>query len=207
MRKTIIAAASIIALGLGTTAAVAQHGGHAGGSFGGGSFGGGHFGGASFGGGHFNGGMRMGPGPSAAAFGPARANFAASNNFAVGNRNFAAVNRGGANFAVNRFAVNRGARFGRFNTFGARTAFSANPAWRGNAFAWRGRNFAWRGRDFDRFHRRRFAFFPGFIGVGIYDYAGPSCYYDPDAPWTYSYYGYNNCYPYADYSYSYNWGW
>lgn len=182
MRKTLVAAASIIALSLGTTAAMAQHGGH-----GGGGMGGGHFSGGNFGGGHFNGGMRAGPG--AAAFGPARANFAAApNNFAVGNRNFAAVNRG---TSFGRFNS-------RFNRFGGPNTFVANRPFVGrSAFAWRG--------HFDRFHRRRFAFFPGF--VGIYDYAGSSCYYDPDAPWTYSYYGYNNCYPDTGYSYSYNWGW
>ena len=98
-------------------------------------------------------------------------------------------------FAANRPFVGRGAFARPGNAF----------AWRANA--WRGNALAWRGRGFDRFHHRRFAFFPAFVGFGgLYDYAGSSCYYDPNASWTYDYYGYDNCYPYSNSSYSYGWG-
>jgi hypothetical protein len=130
-------------------------------------------------GGHASGGggapIGAGPAPSA---GPARAGVtAAPNTFATGRANMRSNVQ--SNAAV-RAAPNTAA---------------ANPA-----FAGRNRAFAWRGdRDHDRFrHRRRFAFFPG---VGIYDYAGPNCYYDPNRPWTYY-----NCYP-NNSSPSYNWDW
>jgi hypothetical protein len=178
MRKTWMAATAAIALGLGTvgagmTAAMAQmHGGAGGHASGGGGIGGNA--GISGGGARIGAGAAPSTAGAARAAGPARAGVtAAPNTFATGRANVQ------SNAAV-RAAPNTAA---------------ANPA-----FAGRNRAFAWRGdRDHDRFrHRRRFAFFPG---VGIYDYAGPNCYYDPNRPWTYY-----NCYP-NNSSPSYNWNW
>ena len=175
MRKTLMAATAAIALGLGTVGAgmtAAMAQMH--GSAGGHASGGGSAGGGAIGG-HagVSGGASMGAGAAPSA-GPARAGVtAAPNTVATGRANVQ------SNAAV-RAAPNTAA---------------ANPA-----FAGRNRAFAWRGdRDHDRFrHHHRFAFFPG---VGIYDYAGPSCYYDPNRPWTYY-----NCYPNYS-SPSYNWDW
>jgi hypothetical protein len=165
--------AVVAAVALGASGtAMAAHAGGGGGHAGGG---GGHMGG-SFGGAHFGGGFgapHMGARVAPGGIGMTHPGFAA---------------------APNTFAAGRG-------NFAPRTVpntFAANPA-----FAGRGRNFAWRGdHDHDRFHHRRFAFFPGFVG-GIYDYdATPTCYYDPNTPWAYQY-GYNSCYRYD--SPSYNW--
>lgn len=187
MRKTIFAAVAAVALGA-SGAAMAAHaggggGGHAGGGGGhmGGGFGGAHFGGG-FGGAHFGGGF------GGAHFGGAHMGARmAPGGIGVAHPSFTA--------APNTFAAGRG-------NFAPRTVpntFAANPA-----FAGRGRTFAWRGdHDHDRFRHRRFAFFPGFVGGGIYDYdATPTCYYDPNTPWAYQY-GYNSCYRYD--SPSYNW--
>jgi len=192
MRKTVLAAASIIVLGLGaglgggTTAAMAQiHGGHGGGGMGGHVGGGmaGHGGGGMAG--HIGGGMsgHVGGGPHLGAMGGPRIGgaapgaMAARPNMAAAPNNFAAGNRGAVPTAPNTFAFRHHAGRG--------------------AYAWRGDH------RYDRFHHRRFAFFPGFYG-GVYDYAGPTCYYDPNAPWTYNPYGYN-CY--SNDGYSYNWVW
>jgi hypothetical protein len=173
MRKAIFAAVAAVALGA-SSAAMAAHAGGGGGAGHAGGGGGGHMGG-NFGGAHFGGfaGPHMGAHMAPGGIGMAHPGFAA---------------------APNTFAAGRG-------NFAPRTVpntFAANPA-----FAGRGRTFAWRGdHDHDRFHHRRFAFFPGFVG-GIYDYdATPTCYYDPNAPWAYQY-GYNSCYSYD--SPSYNW--
>jgi len=103
--------------------------------------------------------------------------------------------RAGVTTAPNTFAAGRANVQSNAVVRAVPNTAAANPAFTG-----RNRAFAWRGdRDRDRFrHHRRFAFFPG---VGIYDYAGPNCYYDPNRPWTYS-----NCYPGYS-SPSYNWDW
>jgi hypothetical protein len=137
---------------------------------------GGHAGGGGGGAGHA-GGARIGAGVAPSATGPARA---------------------GVTAAPYAFVAGRGNVQSNAAVRAVPNTASANPA-----FASRSRAFAWHGdRDHDRFHRRRFAFFPS---VGIYDYAGPNCYYDPNRPWTYY-----NCYPgYSSPSYgspTYNWG-
>jgi hypothetical protein len=176
MRKTFMAATAAIAFSLGTVGAGMTAAMAQMHGGGGGHAGGG--GGAAAHAGVSGGGAGIGAGVAPSATGAARAGVtAAPNTFAAGRANVQ------SNAAV-RAAPNTTA---------------ANPA-----FAGRNRAFAWHGdRDHDRFrHHRRFAFFPG---VGVYDYAGPNCYYDPNRPWTYY-----NCYPgYSSLNYgspTYNWG-